>query len=268
MGSIQPVVVEVLESRRLLSAPVRPDLLIKNKAESSYSGDNVYNATGAGQSRAVAGGFYPTIYHLRIQNDGTATDSFTLTATGGKRNRWRVRFYDSQTTGYDGGADISNTVATTGWNTGPLAPGASKDIRCEVLALSGSLGGESRGVTITAASAADPSQSDSVTATTTYAPAPAMEIRRENFDSSGIYLATAQNFGNVIDRVKVSGPAAGRSYTVKYFDAAVGGNDITAAVSKGGWTSGKLAPGQAIPIRLELNVARRSTRRCTELESA
>src|SRR5205823_3833849 len=153
--------VEALESRCLLSAAVRPDLLIKNKTESGYVGDNVYNATGQNQSRSAPGGFYPTIYHLRIQNDGTSTDSFALTATG----------------------------------------------------------------------TANPSLSDTVTATTTYTIAPGVEIRRENFDSSGVYLATVQNFGNVIDRMKITGPAAGRSYTVAYFDAAVGGNDITAAVT-------------------------------------
>src|SRR5204863_4298909 len=122
-------------------------------------------------------GFYPTIHHLRIQNDGTSTDSVTLTATGARKNRWRVRFYDSQTTGYDGGVDISTTVLTSGWNTGPLSPGASKDIRFEVLALNGSLGGDSRGVTVIATSTANPTQSDTVTATTTYTVAPAVEIR-------------------------------------------------------------------------------------------
>src|SRR4051812_45613359 len=93
---------EPLENRCFLSG--QPDLQIKLKTESSYSGDHVYNATGAGQSRsAPVGGIFPMVYHVRIQNDGSATDSFTLQVTGARRNRWRVRTYDSQVTGYDGG---------------------------------------------------------------------------------------------------------------------------------------------------------------------
>ena len=246
-------VIEPLENRCFLSG--QPDLQIKLKAESAYVGDHVYNATGAGQSRSASGGgIFPTVYHVRIQNDGSATDSFTLQVTGARRNRWRVRAYDSQVTGYDGGLNISDAAAT-GWRTGPIAAGASKDIRVEVLPLPGARGGDARTVTITATSRTDGTR-DTVTATTTYAPAQAVEIRRQNFDSSGKYLYSVQNLGNGIDHVRVTGPAAGRSYTVRYFDAPVGGNDVTAAVTGGGWVSGALAPGAEAPLRVELSARR------------
>ena len=252
-----PSFVEPLEARCLLSG--QPDLQIKLKAESTYVGDHVYNATGAGQSRSSSGNaVFPVVYHVRIQNDGPDADSFTLQVLGARRNRWRVRTYDSQVTGYDGGVNVSDAAAT-GWKTGPIAAGASRDIRVEVLPLPGARGGDSRTVTITATSRTD-GRSDTVTATTTYTPAQLVEIRRQNFDSSGEYLYSVQNRGNLPDHIKVTGPAKGRSYSVRYFDAPVGGNDVTAAVTSGGWVSPTLAPGEMAPLRVELSARRHRVR--------
>jgi hypothetical protein len=240
--------------------PAQVDLQIKEKSQSSYVGDNIYNDTASGQSRSAPGGFFPTIYHIRVQNDGPSTDSFMLAFTGARKNRWRVRMYDSQTTGYTGGVNVSDAAATTGWNTGPIAPGASRDIRIEVLPLNGASGGEARTVTVTAYSRNNPAMTDAVASTTTYAVTHQVEIRRQNFDASGVYLMTVQNLGDVTDRVKITGPAAGRRFTVRYFDAAVGGTDVTDQVTGGGWTTGKLAPREQMPLRVEI-YARRGVER-------
>lgn len=234
--------------------PAQVDLQIKNKSDSSYVGDDLYNDTAENQSRSAAGGFFPTVYHIRVQNDGPTDDSFMLAFTGARKNRWRVRMLDSQATGYDGGQNVSDAATTTGWNTGVIAPGGSRDIRIEVLPLFGALGGENRTVTVTAYSRNNPAMTDAVAATTTYTVARGVEIRRQNFDASGTYLTSVTNIGNVADRLRIQGPAGGSRFSVRYFDAAVGGSDVTDLVtSASGWvTKGKVAPMGAIPIRVEI----------------
>ncbi len=58
----------------------QPDLQVRTPAEPAYTGDNLYNATGAGQtqSQAVRPGQTATfVFHA--QNDGSTADTFTLT---------------------------------------------------------------------------------------------------------------------------------------------------------------------------------------------
>jgi hypothetical protein len=245
--------------------PAQVDLQIKNKADSSYVGDDVYNDDASGQSRSAPGGFFPTIYHIRVQNDGPTDDSFMLSFTGARKNRWRVRMYDSQTTGYNGGQNVSDAATTTGWNTGTIAAGASKDIRVEVLPLFGAVGGEARTIAVTAYSRNNPAMTDAVAATTTYTVSKGVEIRRQNFDASGVYLTSIANIGNVADRIHISGPAAGKRFSVRYFDAPVGGNDVTALVtSPSGWTTkGKLAPREELPLRVEISSRKGAERTIT-----
>jgi hypothetical protein len=241
----------------------RPDLLIKNKADASYAGDNVYGGT---QHKAAPGAFFPTIYHVLIQNDSDTTDSFMITGTAGRAGRWRVRYLDSQTTGYDGGENVSDAITRAdgrgGLNTGPLAPGEQYDLRFEVLPLYRALGGQSFDTALTITSRNNPGRSDTVTTTTTYEVKRAVEIRRQNFDRSGTYLMTVQNLGTVVDQVTVKGPRSGKGYAVRYFDAAVGGNEVTDAVtSADGWTSPTaVAPAEQIPLRVELAAKKNRSR--------
>jgi hypothetical protein len=234
--------------------PAQVDLQIKNKTDSSYVGDDVYNDDAAGQSRSAPGGFFPTIYHVRVQNDGPTDDSFMLAFTGARKNRWRVRMYDSQATGYNGGQNVSDAATTTGWNTGNIAAGAYKDIRVEVLPLFGATGGEARTIAVTAYSRNNPAMTDAVSATTTYTVSRGVEIRRQNFDASGSYLMTLANIGNVADRLRIQGPAGGNRFSVRYFDSPIGGTDVTDLVtSPSGWvTKGKVAPTGEIPLRVEI----------------
>jgi hypothetical protein len=233
----------------------RPDLQIKLKAEGAYAGDNTYNTSGSNQSKSAPGGFFPTLYHVRVQNDSSIADSFLITATPTDPAKWRVRVYDSQTTGYDGGVNVSDLVTGKGWNTGSIAPGATKDFRLEVLPLYGSLGNAAKLATVTATSRNNPARTDTVATTTTYTPAPNLEIRRQNFDKSGSYLTTIQNYGNVIDRAKITGPASGDGYTVRYFDTAFGGNDVTDQVTGSGYLTPEIAPREAVPLRVEIDAS-------------
>jgi hypothetical protein len=235
----------------------RPDLQIKLKAESNYVGNDVYNHTAANQSRSAPGAFYPTIYHLRIQNDSDQPDNFVLTGIPGDADHWRVRFYESQATGYDGATSVTKNFTDPdwgGWTTGTLAPGQSKDFRMEVLPLFDARANDVKTVRVIARSIKNPARVDVVSATTTYATSRQFEIRRLNFDSSGQYLLTVQNFGNIVDRVRITGPRTGDGFTVRYFNAHTGGEDITGDVTAGnGWQSPLLAPGDEVRLKVVLN---------------
>jgi hypothetical protein len=57
----------------------RPDGWVSTSPNSSYAGNNVYNSTGAKQTRTVSGRRTRTrVFHVRVYNDGNAVNTFTL----------------------------------------------------------------------------------------------------------------------------------------------------------------------------------------------
>ncbi|HSI35868.1 MAG TPA: PA14 domain-containing protein, partial [Tepidisphaeraceae bacterium] len=92
-------------SAKTLSAPAgasQPDVQVQVRKETTFAGDNVYNTTGVNQVRAATGEFFPTIFHVRVYNDGATADSFVVTAPTGDAD-YRLAYYDSTTTGWNGG---------------------------------------------------------------------------------------------------------------------------------------------------------------------
>lgn len=93
----------------------RADLLIRRDDQSSYGGDNVYNLTGAGQTRraAVARGSR-AVFWVRVTNDGSLTDSYRLRGSSGSTNvtmKYAI-----------GGTDVTPAVTGTGYLTDTLLP--------------------------------------------------------------------------------------------------------------------------------------------------
>lgn len=70
--------------------------------------------------------------------------------------------------------------------------------------------------------------------------------------TAATYILTLQNDGNFDDRFTVTVPAAPAGWSVRYFDAPVGGADITALVAGAGWTTPTLAPGLYLEWRAEV----------------
>ena len=65
----------------------QPDLLIRRAEQSSWSGDDVYNSTGAGQSRSISlarGG--RAVLYVRATNDGSVPDILKLRGTPGNES--------------------------------------------------------------------------------------------------------------------------------------------------------------------------------------
>lgn len=95
-------------------------------ANGTLAGDNVYNATGTDQSAATT--VKPkksATFEVKITNDGTVSESFDVT-TCPTPPRFAMTYADP--------ADVSATVKGGTYNTGDLAPGASRSITVTVKA--------------------------------------------------------------------------------------------------------------------------------------
>lgn len=256
----------------------QPDMWIRNIAEATYTGDNIYNLLGTGQSKAqtVANGV-TAWYPLRIQNDGNATDNFIVTGWAGAA-AYNVKYYNAAT-----GANITAQVASAGgWNTGPVLPAASVGINITVTPNSTLSGSAAQKLQINAASVARPTQRDVVTCTTTVATRYAPDIMTRlvsdaayagdniyNSDATGqtktqmvkpasktTYLFKVQNDGNIPDTLSVTSVtplAIPVGWIVKYFDTTTKA-DITSQINGNGWSTGVLAPRASKNIIAEVSV--------------
>jgi len=228
----------------------QPDAVIQIHHDTTFIGDNVYNSTGAGQTKDGVGEFYPTIFKIRIYNDGNTPDSFIVSGPAGDA-QWRVSYYDSFTFGWNGGVNVTSAVTAGAWNTGNVDPGQYRELRAEVLPLTAP-GGDFRALNFTVRSAHDPSKVDVVRGTVTNNVVRAVAWRRQNFDDGGAYLMTVQNQGNLPDQITINGVlGAGSGWTAQFFDDNFGGNDITSAVRSGaGWKTKVLQPWESQEFRV------------------
>jgi hypothetical protein len=76
---------------------------------------------------------------------------------------------------------------------------------------------------------------------------------------TAVYNVKVQNDGANADSITLTGPAGGGAWTVTYYDAARGGNDITAAVTGAGWTTAKLNAQAAADLRIEVKLTEMTT---------
>jgi hypothetical protein len=218
----------------------QPDLQLRNYGDTAYSGVGVINTTGIAQVRGNDSAFLPIIWQARIVNTGSAPDHFVITGTPSDSPNWRVWYFDSQVqgnpqSGPPGGNDISAAITSTGWDTGVLQPGQFRDFRFEAGPSPLLPAGAQENITVTATSAGDPSKVDVIKAVGIDDTRRELAIRRRNYaqagGEAGTYLLDVQNYGNVSDQYRITAPGSGPGYTVQYFDAYAGGNDITAAVT-------------------------------------
>lgn len=136
-------------------APARPDGRIKRGSTGSYVGNDVYNTTGAGQTRtgsAVRGG--TVTYFVSAQNDAPFADALRLRGTA-STSRFRVKY----TTGGNG---ITNSVTAGTYTTPVLAPGATFTVKVEVTVLGAAPVGSSLDATVVIKSSVDQARKDTV----------------------------------------------------------------------------------------------------------
>jgi hypothetical protein len=93
----------------------QPDAIIARVRSGLYRGNDVYNTSGLGQTQRtdVKPGRTATFY-VRVQNDGTSPDTFTLEGISGKRQGFIVHFFHGTT-------NITSSVSAGSFSTGPIA---------------------------------------------------------------------------------------------------------------------------------------------------
>ena len=220
---------DVAKTITTLQRPPQPDLWVRTLADAAFTGDNVYNATGVGQTRAltIAHGL-PATYMLRVQNDGNAAERFVVTGpTGG--NGWIVSYYDTATN-----TDITSQVTGKGWQTNLLQAMQTQGLWVKVNPVDGLAGNKSRSLMIFATAKSTPACRDAVIVTTTLAPLyqPDLWVRTASetifhgdniYSTDGItqlaalnlhgsqsaaFFFRVQNDGNLPDTFTLTGPAS------------------------------------------------------------
>jgi hypothetical protein len=139
--------------------PVRqPDNLVKASGDASYLGEGIFNITAAGQTRSVTvkpGG--AATFIVEVQNDGSATDSFTLAGTN-STSALSVKYY----TGSSGGTNITPGVTAGTYTIPNLAAGGSTLFHFTVTAARKTASGTSNGFLVTTTSQGNPAAKDAV----------------------------------------------------------------------------------------------------------
>ncbi|HEV8713427.1 MAG TPA: alpha-L-arabinofuranosidase [Candidatus Binatia bacterium] len=137
----------------------KPDNLIKLSSESTYLGNNEYNTDGTNQTKnqSVKAGL-TGVFHIMIQNDGPATDSFTVRGTGNSTG-FTVKYY----TGVSGGTEITSAVTAGTYTVSNLAAGANRIIRV-VITVAPNTADTPKDCVVTSTSAANTTKRDAVKA--------------------------------------------------------------------------------------------------------
>jgi uncharacterized repeat protein (TIGR01451 family) len=152
--------------------PYQPDAMVKlaSEADAAYFYDALYeNPVSLQVKSASVSATVTASYRVRFQNDGLNNDAFVITGTGSSA-AFTVQYLDG------GGVDRTAAVTAGGYTDGSLAPGASTAWTLNVTPVaSGSSGGLTHTVDVTATSSGNPLRADQVrTRTTCIAPNLAM----------------------------------------------------------------------------------------------
>jgi hypothetical protein len=160
IGSTQTEVAAKAAANEKQIDPYRADGLVKKSADATYLGNNVYNTTGASQTTTVRRKRGTTaVFDVKVQNDGTAPDSFKLTGPAGS-TAFAVHYF----AGLTGSSDITTAVKNGSYRVRNLAPGATRIIRLVVAVRNAAQVGTLRTWRVVTASTHDSSRSDAVKA--------------------------------------------------------------------------------------------------------
>jgi hypothetical protein len=135
----------------------QPDALISTKAARSYLGNNIYNRTGAGQTKSLSGRRGTTrTFYVRISNDGNVRNTF--------RVRGSAAGAGSKTRYFAGSTNITAPMrSTSGWAV-TLAPGASRVLTLKLKVRAGAVLGSVKRATVSATWTGDGTRIDLVMA--------------------------------------------------------------------------------------------------------
>jgi N-acetylneuraminic acid mutarotase len=133
----------------------RPDCRVRLLTDSALLGNNVYDATGAGQTRAVTTAARSTTFVFSLQNDGSSPDALVLSAPGSA-----TALTAKYLLGLSGSTDITAAVVAGRYRTAALAPGAARPVRLQVTVAAGTAAGTTGTWLADVSSVSDPSAQD------------------------------------------------------------------------------------------------------------
>ncbi len=133
----------------------KPDGRIK-KGSGSLVGNNIYNTTGANQTRTGSAAVGGTItFTVSIQNDGSNAGKFKVAATASGNVNYEVKYFHGTT-------DITSAVVAGTYTTAKVGAGNAFAITAKVKVLPAATSGSSTTRLITITSAADAAKVDAV----------------------------------------------------------------------------------------------------------
>jgi hypothetical protein len=141
----------------------QPDALISTSATSGYVGNDIYNTTGAGQTRtATARRTKVRTFYVRVTNDGNTTNTFRLTGSAPTTGS-SVRYHSGTT-------DITTQMrSATGYRL-TLPAGGRKVLRVTIAITRSASIGSTKTATVRATWTGDGTRPDAVKATVRVVP--------------------------------------------------------------------------------------------------
>jgi M6 family metalloprotease-like protein len=267
-----------------ISSDVQPDNLVKNSADSTYKGADIYEADPTDTQtveQTLPRGNTAT-YHVKIENDGAIPETYMVTGpadTSTANADWTIAYYDA----YTGGTDITAEVTGTGWFTDFIDPDDSVRIRVEVTPDPTAQEAEVLDVVVESSTTGYSTDLlDAVKAVTTVGPDVfqadgQIKISTEsvwlgddvyNLTGAGqtasqtrpagqtaIYHLRIQNDSGDPDVLMVTGTAGNVDWTVTYYDALTAGTDRTSHFTGMGWSTDSLNVGAYRDVRVEVTPA-------------
>ncbi|MFN8192694.1 MAG: Calx-beta domain-containing protein [Nocardioidaceae bacterium] len=135
----------------------QPDALVSTSAATGFVGDDIYNTTGAGQTKTTSAPRTTlTTFYVRIVNDGTTPDTFQVTGSGSPSGA-KVAYYSGTT-------DITTKMRSAAGYDVALPVGAKKVLRVTVRITRGAVFGTTKTATVRAAWTGDGTNRDAVRA--------------------------------------------------------------------------------------------------------
>jgi hypothetical protein len=133
----------------------RPDGRVRLSSVAAFTGNNVYNTTGANQTvSTTAGRGVLRTFVVSAQNDGAATDSYSVRGPGSSTG-FTVRYFAGTT-------DITTAVVNGTYRLNGVAPGGARTFQMRVTVGSGAAIGSVKSSLVTATSVNTGNPADAV----------------------------------------------------------------------------------------------------------
>jgi len=142
---------------RYVGSGFRADAVIRRPGDFTPTGEDIVNASGAGQVRAAKGKIGSTVgFTYSVQNEGTAPDTFTIAGCGDSAGF---------TVSYTAGAtDVTADVEAGTYGLGPVGVGSAGTLQVAITVTPAATVGTAKTCKIGATSQGDPTSVDAVKA--------------------------------------------------------------------------------------------------------